>query len=205
MIGPMAKPVRPVRGKPNRPTQTEKPKKASSGNDLAVTGGRLHESWTGVIRGVIEIDVPTLHQELKDALVLKKPYSASRVIEALDHVQEHIRQAELLSARARRDYEVYKEAHESWLEVKKSAARLSLEEEKKQGNLKKTITNDMILDTVRSTWEQEYVERVTKLKDFQSAVHYVERLAQDWRGRPGTLSDLASQVRSMGPQRARSE
>lgn len=87
-------------------------------------------------------------------------------------------EANKLAAKARRDYELAKEEHEVWLEAKRTAARLALEQEKEEGRLKKQISDGMVLDQVRAAWPDEYAAAVEKLKDFQAAVHYVESLPE---------------------------
>ena len=157
------------------------------------------DRWGKVIHGVLEIDIETAHELLEKDLVLPPgAVTGTKLLAALDAVQDRLKLADKLAAKARRDYELYKEAHQSWLEVKKAAARIALEEEKKASKLAKQITLDMITDQVRATWPDEYIDRMAKLKGFQAAVHTLEKLADAWKARPRTLSDMKDIVLKLG-------
>jgi hypothetical protein len=160
-----------------------------------------------VIDGVIEINVETAHAELEEDLGSNDPVTGSHLMHALERCQSRVLLASKLKNKARRDYELFKVDHEQWLEVKKTSAMIALEEEKKEKELKKQITVDMIIDRVRATWPDEYRKRETKLRDFQSAVHTLEDLAEAWKQRSRDLGNLTSIIVSMGassaPQRGR--
>lgn len=113
---------------------------------------------------------------------------------AIDRVQEDLVQAHRLANKARREYELYKLAHESWLEEKKAAVLIQLEAAKAEKKLTKQITEGMILDAVGVTWPDEFADRVTKLKSFQAAVHQIESLSTAYTGRARSLSDLKDLV-----------
>ena len=152
-----------------------------------------------MVGGVVEIDVEAIHTELEEALSRGGQLTGSRLMQELDEVQSRYMDASKLRRKARLDYEVYKEVHAKWLEEKKAAALIALEEAKREKGLKKQITNDMILDQVRSTWSEEYREKTKKLRQFQAAVHVLEDLQDAWKSRSRTLSDLASLVLQLGP------
>lgn len=158
----------------------------------------LDAAYESVTVGVLDLDVEQAHGELSRRLLIGETPTGVVLLDQLDRAHDRIRLARTLAARARRDYEVYKEQHEAWMELKKSAARVALEEEKKEKELKKQITNDMIVDQVRATWPEEYLERFTRLKDFQASVHVLEELAETWKDRPRALQAMANMVLQLG-------
>lgn len=185
----MAKPVRAVRKPKDEPSR-----RAVRPDEVDTYVDR----WGKVIYGILEIDIEEAHKVLEEGLAFRGAVTGSKLLQALDVVQDRVKLANKLAAKARRDYELFKESHQSWLEVKKAAARIALEEEKKAGKLTKQITLDMIVDQVRATWPDEYVDAVAKLKGFQAAVHTLERLAEAWRARPRALSDMKDIVLKLG-------
>lgn len=156
------------------------------------------DRWGKVIHGVLEVDVEEAHDLLEKDLAFRGAVTGSKLLAALDTVQDRLKLADKLAAKARRDYELYKESYQSWFEVKKAAARIALEEEKKAGKFSKQITQDMIVDQVRATWPDEYIDQAARLKDFQAAVHTLEHLAAAWKARPRTLSDMKDIVLKLG-------
>lgn len=145
--------------------------------------------YATVIEGIVNIDVGSESIRLEDELMGGRhgKLSLSQTLTALDRVQDNAFQAKRLGVRARRDYENFKEQHQTWLELKKSAARTALEQEKKEKALKKMITNDMIVDQVRATWPDEFIDWSVRLHDFQAAVHLLEALEGKWTERQRAL------------------
>lgn len=147
-------------------------------NPEAQRGGYL-DNWGHVVTGIVSVDVEELYARVKAELE-KRSHGRSTAAELdarLDGIANLYVDAITLAARARADYEVFKEDHAVWLEAKKTASRIALEEEKEEKGWKKQITVDMILDQVRVTWKAEYQKRVEALKNFQAAVHQIEGLA----------------------------
>jgi hypothetical protein len=182
----------------NKPIRSVRKPKEETEEPIPTTPDRYVEGWRQVIEGVVTLDVEESHTLLERELVIPGVPSGSEILEALNRVQERLVLAKKLSSKARREYEIYKESYEGWLEMKKSAARVSLEEEKKSGALTKQITQDMILDQVRATWPDEYMSRVEKMKDFQAAVHVLEELSEAWRERARSLSAMKDIVLAYG-------
>lgn len=144
------------------------------------------------------LDVEAAHSELLRKLRLGDSRTGSQVLAALDEVQENTLLAKRLAERARLDYELEKEAHDLWLEERKSGALIALEAEKKAKDLKKQITIDMVLDQVRATWPREYLARVESLKRFGAAVHVLEELVELWRDRSRSLNKMADILLATG-------
>lgn len=107
-------------------------------------------------------------------------------------------QAVRLGAKARADYELYKEEHAVWLEAKKTAARIALEEEKAAGQLKKQISEAMIMDQVRASWPDEFMAKVKELKGFQAAVHALEKLPESFQMRSRALVAQKDMILALG-------
>lgn len=181
-------PVRKVR-RTRATKQTETPR--SSRTD----GPR---TWRKVIEGVVEINVEEAHAKLEKDLRLRGPVTLSALQVAIEEAVENFLLAAKVEARARADYESYKEHHAEWLEDKKRAARKELEEAKKAQKLTKQITNDMIEDRVRSS-VPEYMDRKKEYLEFQAAVHVLSDLKEAWRIRANrSLSDQKELIKLVG-------
>jgi hypothetical protein len=153
--------------------------------------------WGAVIRVVVDMDPREIHSELEAEL--GRPANTGMVlIGLLDEAPTRYYEACRLANRARRDYELFKVRHAEWMDKKKNAARLALEEEKKAGKLSKQITKDMIEDAVRQTWPGEYREHQEDYRGFQAAVHQMESLAEAWKRRITTLSHQKDLVLAYG-------
>jgi hypothetical protein len=169
--------------------QTEsEPEKRSPSSD---------RSWSRVIEGVIELDVEATHTKL-EAELRTGPVTVSSLQAAIDEAAANFVLAAKLEAKARRDYEIHKEAHAEWLESKKHDARRELEEAKKAQKLTKQITNDMVLDRIRST-VSEYRDQIERVRSFQAAVHTLERLTEAWKIRASrSLPDQRELLKMVG-------
>lgn len=131
-----------------------------------------------MITGTVDLDVDAIYQLVRRNLEPEENRTPSALARDLEHVALAFAEANKLSAKARRDYELAKEEHEIWLEAKRTAARMALEQAKEEGKIKKQISDSMVLDEVRANWPDEYAEEVRKLRDFQASVHYVESLPE---------------------------
>ncbi len=155
--------------------------------------------WKDLIEGILEIDPVECQARVEKFLASKAgQLSASEIEKLLDDSAEVGALADKLSARVRRDYELAKEEHAVWLEARKSAARTTLEEEKASGNLKKAISQDMVLDAVRASWPEDYGQRNKRLKDFQAAVHVLEMLPHRCQDRRNSVAKLADMMMARG-------
>jgi len=183
-------PVRAVRSRVSVPSR-----RAISAAEADV----LDENWSPVITGIIELNIEQVHRELEEGLRERDPATASALIEAINSAQSRRYMAAKLSARARREYELFKISHEAWWEAKKDGALLALSEAKKSGEIQsKQITNDMVRDRVIATWPDEVRERERRYRDFQAATHVLESLEDAWKRRADSLSDLRSLITSTG-------
>lgn len=185
------RPVRPV-----RPVKTDNEERRPAMPEEIDSYPR---TWNRVINGILEMDVEKIHARLEDEIAERVPLTGSAILQALDRVQENFLLAAKLKNRSRREYELFKVEHEQWLEVKKTAARRALEDDKAEKKLTKQITQDMVIDAVRATWPDEYRLRETKVRDFQAAVHTLEDLAEAWKARARALGEMSSIVLSLGP------
>lgn len=151
----------------------------------------LPDTWGGVINGIINIDIQAVHDRLElEVRASTETITGSELMRRLDRCAENCALAHKLKHKARAQYELYKEAHDEWMEPKKTASLEALEKEKKEKDLKKQITEGMIEDRVRATWSNEYRERIQRLKNFQAAVHELEDLHQTWIARGRHLESL---------------
>lgn len=159
------------------------------------------DGWGHVVTGIVQMDTEAVHEEIMDELRkgrFRKLPTGSEIIQSLDRVSDLYVQAVRLSAKARAEYEVFKEDHAKWLEPLKTAARLSLEEMKKEKEHKKQISEAMVLDQVRGTWSEQYEKRVEDLKNYQAAVHSLEALPDALKMRARALSDMKDVLLATG-------
>lgn len=200
-----AKPTRKVRSIAKPPTP---PPEAPAKTPVAWADGPASaplpdpENYAVITRGVVHIDVIEAHKILMGEL-RSDPKTGGALIEALDLVQDRIALASRLKNRARREYELFKDVHKEWLEEKKTAARIALQEEKAAGKITKQITIDMVDDAVLAGWPDEYRKRKRELADFQAAVHTLEDLHEVWKSRARTLGDLKDLVIAYRPAAGR--
>lgn len=152
----------------------------------------------GVIEGTVEIDVDAVYRKVSAYLHAEVERAASPLDAALERGAAMFDEAHALSSAARRNYELLKEEHETWLEAKRTAARMSLEEAKSRGDIKKQITIDMVLDQVRAAWPDEYASKVRELRDVQAAVHRLEALPEAVRIRVRALEARVEIVKMTG-------
>lgn len=187
--------------RPIRTTRTERApaKRELTGDEI----DRLDEGWSSVINSVITVDVEGAHSDLERRLALGNPQSGTELVDAINTVERSAFLASKLKNRARREYEMYKVAHEAWLEPKKAVALEQLEQEKKEKELKKQITEGMVLDKVRGSWPAEVRDRERRLRDFQAAVHTLEDLAEIWKRRSYSLANLKELVLTINPRTVR--
>lgn len=171
-------------------TTKEKPKRETADGYL--------EQWGKVVRGVVDLKVDQTHQEILDVLK-RSAKTGSELLDMLDIIAARYVDAKRLAAKARIQYEEYKEDWAVWLEAKKTSARMALEEEKKEKDWKKQITQDMIMDQVRVTWETEYTKRFRRLKEFQAAVHELEALPEALNMRARALKEQKDILLATGP------
>lgn len=147
-----------------------------------------------IVDSVIDETFESLERRLRIGSAPGKQITAMELMHAIDRVQEDQIQAARLANKARREYELYKLAHDSWLEEKKAAALQALEQAKAEKKLTKQITEGMILEAVIGTWPDDYTSRFDRLKSFQAAVHQIEALSSAYVGRARSLSDLKELV-----------
>ena len=100
--------------------------------------------------------------------------TAGAIDSAYDSVGEVLDLSVKVAVKARRDYDLFKEEFEIWLESKRTSAREALEIEKAEKGWKKQITDGMVMDQVRATWPDEYSTRANQLKSFQATAHFFE-------------------------------
>lgn len=183
-------------------TRTVKKTRAPAKKQLSDYGGRRLKEWGGVISGITELDVQAAHQRIKDVLrSMNGKHTGSSLMRLLDDVAEVYAESVRLGAKGRAEYEIYKEDYATWLEAKKSGARIALEEEKKEKGWKKQITQDMVLDQVRVTWPDEYEAKTRQLKEFQAAVHELEALPSAVQLRANALSRIKDIIEKIGSGR----
>ncbi len=156
--------------------------------------------WRSIINGVMEIDQEASHRRVVAFLKAsdKGALSLSEIEALLDQAAEVAHLADKIAAKARRDYELDKERHAVWMDGRKSSARTELEAAKAEGNLKKQISIDMILDLVRASWPEEHTAQVKRLKDFQGAVHTLEKLPKRCEDRRNSLAKMADSAMARG-------
>lgn len=175
------------------PPEPAKPKRASPW-----AGEAFYKNYEKVVGSIVDSDIDGTFEELERRLRIGsgagKQISGGELMEAIDRVQSDYVQASRLANKARREYELYKVAHESWLEEKKAAALVGLEDLKAQKKLTKQITESMLNEAVMSTWPDDYAGRLDKLKSFQAAVHQIEALSTAYGARARSLSDLKELV-----------
>lgn len=173
--------------------RTKKPE-----GSAAPSNGRGYlDRWDGVIEGIVELEPTIMNQRLRDSLNSSVKHGAS-IMDALDRVAGEYAEACKLKDRARLEYELYKENFEEFLEPKRTAALMALEEMKKEGKLKKTISEQMVMDYVRASWPTEYNDRFRKLKQFQAAVHSLEELPRAFQMRARALTDQKDLLLKLG-------
>lgn len=161
------------------------------------------EALSPIIQGIVDMDAEGVWRLISSAIRPGGNITGSRLIKELDQVAGLFHEAVRLGARARREYEIYKEEHATWLELKKSAARIALEREKKEKGWKKQITQDMVLDQVRSSWPDEYAEKVRQLRNFQAAVHELEALPDAVKMRARAIEAQRDMLLQLGPNAGR--
>lgn len=178
------------------PDPAQKPERKSWLDDV---DPKVPPRYGTVVSAVFELDVEETHKRLTETLEGDGPVTASGLQVALDECARHFHEAGLLSDKARADYDVYKEmVWEAWLQERRDVARDLLEKEKKEKTLTKTISVDMVNDFVRSHWHSEYEDRLRKLKEFQAAVHSLERLVEVWKQRARLLEAQKDLVVAVG-------
>lgn len=175
------------------PPEPSRPKRAKPW-----AGESYYQTYEPLAESISSVDVDATFESLKERLRVGSgagsQISGAELMTAIDRVQEDLVQAHRLANKARREYELYKLAHESWLEEKKAAALLALEQSKAEKKLTKQITDGMIVDAVMVTWPDEYTDRIQRLKGFQAAVHQIEALSTAYAGRARSLGDLKDLV-----------
>lgn len=143
--------------------------------------GSYIERLGGVIEGNVAVDVAAGFAQLNE--FLHSP--VARTFGAIDSVLERAGPmhdlAKQIETSVRADYEALKDVHATWLESKRTAARIALEEEKARGDLKKQISESMIMDVVRANWPDEYAVESKKLREMQALTHRVESLSESIR------------------------
>lgn len=151
-----------------------------------------------MIEGVIDIDIEKTHTKLEKELRLSGPVTLSALQTAIEDAVDNFMLAAKLEAKARADYEAFKEHHAEWLEDRSRVARMELEEAKKAQKLTKQITKDMVEDRVRSS-TPDYMERKKEYLEFQAAVHVLTDLKEAWRLRANrSLSDQKELIKLVG-------
>lgn len=164
-----------------RKTRSTQPR--NGGSD----GRSYLEKWGGVIRGIVDMDIGPAHAELERAL--RAPtQTGSALIAAFDRVGADYAEACKLRERARLDYETYKIDFDEWMEAKKAASRMALEELKKEKKLSKAPTEAQVKDNVIATWPDEYRRRVRDLKAFEAAVETLRKMPDAFQVRARALA-----------------
>jgi hypothetical protein len=149
------------------------------------------EQLRGVIEGVVAIDVKVVAERVRAYLERRCELTTSDVSRALERGPHYYAEASALASKGRADYERVKNAHEEWLESKRTAARMALEEEKAAAGWKKQITDSMVMDQVRVTWPDECAERFERLRNVAAAVHLLEALPKAVELRVQSLNKVA--------------
>ncbi len=155
------------------------------------------EKWGGIVSGIVEMDVGAVHARLRAELT-RSVKIGSALMDAFDRVATCYADACELKDRARYEYELYKEDFETWQEPKRTVALQEMEKAKKAGELKKTISDSMVMDWIRAAWPDEYRVRREKVLQFQAAVHTIEKLPDAFRMRAKALTDQKDMLLKLG-------
>lgn len=127
-----------------------------------------------MIEGVVVVDVKAANEQIEAFLTPLRGATAGALDKAYDSVGEVLDLSVKIAVKARRDYDLFNEEFEIWLESKRTASREALEVEKAEKGWKKQITDGMVMDQVRATWPDEYSTRANQLKSFQATAHFFE-------------------------------
>ena len=177
--------------------RTRKVRRTEAQTEMPTNGQGYLENWSGVISGIVNLDAQAIHSKLQ--LSLRKPTkTGTSLMAALDRIAGEYQDACQLKDRARMEYDLYKEDYETFLEPKRTVGLAALEEAKKKGELKKTISDAMVMDYVRAAWPAEYNARQKKLASFRAAVHTIEELPRAFQMRARALSDQKEMLMKLG-------
>jgi hypothetical protein len=177
----------------------ESPQPAAASEPEPARKDRFPMPWGLVIVDVFNMDVHKLFKRLTDELSLGDGATEyGTVLHALDASARNLYEASCLARKAQLEDEKFSLELGQRLEVLRSAAAASLEQDKAQGKRTKAPTIEDIKDRMLASWPDEVRSINARKAEMHGAFRAIEALVVSWTKRCSALETMAQRHRQTG-------
>jgi outer membrane murein-binding lipoprotein Lpp len=143
-----------------------------------------------------EDEIEAAAKRLESALVIgEKRSDYGTVMRALDEAEDNARLAHRLMVTAKMERDRYELSAEVVMAAMRSAAKDTLEKEKRDHENKKMITDADVLSRMASIYTDEWEQLGSDRRSLDLAVKHLEHQVDNWSSRCRSLQTIASKLR----------